>query len=58
MQLQSLTQDNISQNSAIDQLQQRVAAMEEENKALRTRVTTIENDNNNNQPWWNKEQNI
>ena len=50
MQLQSLTQDNISQNSAIDQLQQRVAAMEEQNRALRTRVATIENDNNNNQP--------
>ena len=50
MQLQSLTQDNISQNSAIDQLQQRVAAMEAENRELRTRITSIENDNNNNQP--------
>ena len=42
LQLQTLTQDNVSQNSAIRQLQERVAAMEENNTALRARVTTLE----------------
>ena len=50
MQIQNLTHDNISQGSAIDQLQERVAAMEVENRALRARIVSIENDHNNNQP--------
>ena len=50
MQIQNLTHDNISQGSAIDQLQERVAAMEVENRALRARIISIENDHNNNQP--------
>jgi len=50
MQIQNLTHDNISQSSAIDQLQERVAAMEVENRALRARIISIENDHNNNQP--------
>ena len=45
LQLQTLTQDNVSQNSAIKQLQQRVAAMEEDNTALRARITTLESEN-------------
>ena len=48
VQIQHLTQDNIAQNSAIEQLQQRISATERENNALRERLNRLENDMNNN----------